>query len=268
MTINFTPSIGNNANQLTQLQKQQQNILEKLATGKQINSASDNAAGLAISTSMRADIRSLGQAMNNVDYGISMVQTVDSSYSQMNDITSRLQELSIQASNGTLTDEQRSYINQEAQQLVQEIDSIAENTSFNNQELLTGTEITIAAGDNTESNITVSIESSTSSDLGLDEIDLSTQAGAAAAMSEIENAAKTVSGNQAEIGAVQNRMAHRQDVLNSQLAAASQSESNIVDMDVAEQTSLLIQNQVQQQAAIALMAQANISTESTLQLLG
>lgn len=240
--------------------------LERLASALRINRAADDAAGLAIAERLRTVVRQLDQESSNFQSGISLAQTAEGGLSAQSDAVSRVRELAVQASNGTLTDDQRAAINEEAQQLIQQIDDTAQNTEFNGTGLLDGStpNVNLDAG----GNVQVDLQESTAASLGIAGVDLSTQAGASAALDALDDAAAAISTNRASLGAQQNRIssAIAQREIGAQNAA--EAESRIRDLDIARATIEQSRDQVLLQAGISAIAQGNLQRQTALRLLG
>jgi len=274
-------SIHNNTSSLSaqrllgRTSKSLQGNLTKLTSGLRINSAADDAAGLAVSSEMKVDMRSLNQAKRNANDAISVLQTAESAMGQQGDILTRMRELSVQANNATLNNSQRDALNQEFTQLQTEFDRIATNTSFNGTSLLDGT---IAAGSGLDiqigvestDTVTVEVEDTTAGTLGVDagSIDLSSTGNPAAAMTAIDTALETVNAERAKVGAMQNRMDVAIENLSSTYENTAAAHGRIVDVDVASEMASFTKNQVLMQAGSSMLAQANSQPQMALGLLG
>jgi flagellin len=251
--------------------------IEKLSSGMRINSAADDAAGLGISQSMKADIASLGQASSNANDGISLAQVAEGAMNSMQGIVSNMRELAVQSANQTLDSTDRGYIQTEYTQLSQEINRISATTSFSGQNLLDGSAssgLTFQVGINNTANdrISLSITKLTTSTLGSTSLhmasaSLSTATQAQAAIAVFDKAIQQLSTARAKIGATQNRL----QVTISNLATTNQNlsaaESQITDVDIASATSNMTQEQVLQQAGVSVLAQANSLPQAALKLL-
>ncbi len=251
----------------------QQNF-RRLSTGLRIVTAADDAAGLAISERMRAQVRSLGQAQRNANDGISLVQIADGAMNELNSILIRMRELSVQAANGTVSPSDRDTLNQEFQDLISEIDRIARSTEFNQTSILDGTTSTISfqVGSGTVASIdtiSVSLPSILSSDLSIAGLDISSSSSASptTAMTQIDSAINVVAAARGTMGAVQNRLTSTITNLGQQVENLSAAESRIRDVDVASETAQLTRNTILQQAAITILAQANTQPQVALSLL-
>ncbi|MCA8973600.1 MAG: flagellin FliC [Planctomycetes bacterium] len=244
----------------------------RLSTGLRISTASDDAAGLAISERFRAQIRSTNQAIRNAQDGISLTQTGEGSLNEVSAILIRMRELAIQSSNGTVSAADRTTLNQEFSDLINEIDRIAQSTTFNGVRLLdgTGSTITFQVGTGTTSGIDT-IQLTTSNTLaltlGLSSLDIGSTGQPTIAVGALDDAINSVSRIRGQFGAAQNRLTTTIANLQIQSENLSAAESRIRDVDVAVETSALTRNSILQQAAISILAQANTQPQAALQLL-
>jgi len=246
---------------------------QRLSSGFRINSASDDAAGLGVSESLKARIRSFTVAERNTNNAIGMTRTAEGGLSEVSGIVLRMRELAVQSANGDLTSTDRSYIDTEFQQMKDEIDRVANSTMFNGVDLLAGTaaSINFQVGIGTTSNDTISVGFGgvSVSNLGLDSISVggSTSTNATAAIDAVDAALTSVSTSRATFGAVQNRLAiavTNSPTIRTNLEAA---DSAIRDVDVAEETSVLARTQVLLQAGTSVLSQANQAPQLALSLL-
>ncbi|MDM8102371.1 MULTISPECIES: flagellin Hag [Oceanobacillus] len=268
MIINHNISAINAHRQLGVNQNGVQGSLEKLSSGLQINRAGDDAAGLAISEKMRGQIRGLEQASVNAQDGISLIQTAEGALNETHDILQRVRELAVKSSNDTNTDEDRAEIQKEVTALLDEVDRIAGQTEFNTQNLLGGElEVTFHIGANEGQSIQVAIDAMDAEALGISEINLSTQEGADAAITTIQSAIETVSGQRSALGAVQNRLEHTINNLGTSAENLTAAESRIRDVDMAKEMMEFTKNNILSQAAQSMLAQANQVPQGVLQLL-
>ncbi len=244
----------------------------RLSTGLRISTASDDAAGLAISERFRAQIRSTNQAIRNAQDGISLTQTGEGALNEVSSILIRMRELSIQAANGTVSAADRANLDQEFSDLINEIDRIAQSTTFNGVRLLdgTGSTITFQVGTGTTSGIdTIQLSTSDTlaSTLGLSSLDIGSGGNPSLAITSLDTAINAVSRVRGQFGAAQNRLTTTIANLQIQSENLSAAESRIRDVDVAVETSALTRNSILQQAAISILAQANTQPQAALQLL-
>jgi flagellin len=244
----------------------------RLSTGLRIATAADDAAGLAISERLRAQVRSLDQANRNANDGISMAQTAEGALGEVGDIMTRLRELAVQAGNGTLSSTDRDTLQAEFGSLVAEVDRIARSTDFNGIKLLDGsqTTVTFQVGSGTTAGvdtIDMQLGSAKAADLGIAALDVGSTGNPAAAITAIDAAIDSVSSLRGRLGAVQNRLDSTIRSVGVQVENLSAAESRIRDVDVAEETANLTRNQILQQACIALLSQANALPQAALRLL-
>jgi len=245
----------------------------RLATGLRIATAADDAAGLAISERLRAQVRSLNQAKRNAADGISLVQTGEGALSEVSNILLRLRELAVQSANGSVSDNDRNTIDEEFQTLVDEIDRIGLSTQFNGIKLLDGSSstVTFQVGSGTSIGIdtlSANLSAVLATGLGLDVLGLSSASSASSAISALDSAINSVSRSRGRFGAMQNRLQYTINNLAVQAENLSAAESRIRDVDIAYETAHLARNTIMQQAAIAILAQANSQPQLVLQLLG
>jgi len=261
--------------QVGRSQNRLQTNFTKLASGLRINQAADDAAGMGISESLRAEMRGLQQASRNVSDGMSMVQTAESSMGEIGNNLSRMRELAVQSANGTLNANDRAAIQAEFGALQTEVDRIANSAEFNGIQLSDGSAaapIDVQAGaGNVAANdrIAVNLQDGRAATLGVDaaSIDVTTQATAQTAIAAIDTAITTVSTSRAAYGAAQNSMISASHNLQSYTENLVEAESRIRDVDFAAETADKARNDILGKASIALLAQANISQSTALGLL-
>ena len=243
--------------------------MEKLSSGLRINRAADDAAGLAISEGMRAQIRGTAQASRNAQDGISLVQTAEGELSEASNILTRMRELAIQSANGTLSTTDRVTIGTEVTQLISELDRIANSGEFNGISLLDGnaTTTSIQVGINANETIDITLVDTTAATLGVGAIDVTSATGANAALTVIDTAVDTVNTARGNLGAVQNRLQSAVASIANARENLSAAESRIRDVDVAMETADLTRNSIMQQAAVSVLAQANVQPQIALKLL-
>lgn len=245
--------------------------IQQLSTGSRINSAADDAAGSAIASTMTAEIRGLTQAVRNANDGISMLQTAEGSMNQQSAILQRMRELAVQASTGTYSSAQRGYLQTEFSALTTQVGNIASQTTWNGINILDGTAGTsgafdIQVGSASGQTITVTIASVTASGLGVSG-DISTASGASTAITTINTALDTLNSARATIGAGMNQLTYAADNMTSAIQNYGVSRSQIADTDYATATSNMARAQIIQQAATAMLAQANNTPQYVLALL-
>jgi len=257
--------------------------IEKLSSGQRVNRAGDDASGLAVSEKLRSQIRGLSQAERNIENGISFIQTSEGYLQETQDILHRLRELAVQSSNGVYTQEDRMQIQVEVSQLVDEINRIASHAQFNGMNILTGAfardsvtqqVMQFQVGANMDQAEIVYIGTMTAQSLGLqgtqgttDTIAISSPEAANRAIGMVDAALKQVSKQRADLGAYQNRF----EMASKGVAIAAENlqaaESRIRDVDMASEMVEYVKNQILSQAGTAMLAQANTSTQSVMQLL-
>lgn len=257
-----------------------QNTMNALASGKRINSAKDDASGLAVSTKMKSMIKGLNQASRNIADGSSMLNVASGYLQETTDILQRIRELAVQSSNGIYSDEQRSMIQIEVSQLVSEIDRIASSATFNGLQLFTGKfatgneAITLHIGSQADQQISFNLEAATAEAFGLknvqgsgESLSISSPDEANMAIATVDEALLRVSKQQALIGANQNRMEVAKqgiDIASENMAAAN---SRIEDVDVATEMTNYTKNQILQQTSSALLAQSLDTNRSAISYL-
>jgi flagellin len=258
--------------------------MEQLSTGKKINSAGDNAAGLAISSRMTSQIRGLGAAISNANDAISMVSTAEGALDEITAMMQRMRELAVQSGTGTTSAADRTYMNSEYVALRSEIDRIADNTQWNGQNILDGSAgasvgkstVAFQVGANEKQTISTAFgnfNNTTGSLSGLASKRLSAATVASAilvastAMVELDTVISDVSAQRATFGAVSNRLTHAVDNLTNVKTNSEAARSRILDTDYSAATSELARTQIIQQAGTAMLAQANALPATVLALL-
>lgn len=242
--------------------------MDRLSSGKRINSAKDDAAGLAIATRMDAKVRGLSQAIRNSNDGISLAQTAEGAMQESSNILVRMRELAVQASNGTSTLSDRTALQAETTQLISQLGDIATRTDFNGTALLDGTaNINIQTGVNSGDTVNITIGDLQAAGLGVAAVDISTVAGAGAALTLVDTAINTVASSRATLGAVQNRLESNVNNLTSTVTNLAEAKSRIEDTDYSMETTKLASAQILAQASTAMLAQANQSQQGVMNLL-
>ena len=258
-----------------------QNSMAKLSSGERINKAGDDASGLAVSEKMRSQIRGLNQASRNIGDAVSFVQVAEGYLAETTDVLQRIRELSVQASNGVYSDEDRMQIQVEVSQLVAEVDRIASSAQFNGMNLLTGrfskdsdAVMQFQVGANADQNIRAYIGTMTSSALGLkgiqgedNQISISSPDEANVTIAILDEALKNVNKQRADLGAYQNRMEMAQKGINVAAENTQAAESRIRDADVATEMVEYTKQQVLTHASGAMLSQANSQSQNVLALL-
>jgi len=247
--------------------------MEQLSTGSRINSAKDDAAGLAISNTMTSQIRGLSMAVRNANDGISMLQTAEGSMNEQSNILQRMRELAVQASTATYSSTQRGYLKTEFSALSSQLDNIATQTTWNGIQILDGTggtsgsfDIQVGAVSGQTITVTIAKVTTAASGLGVSG-DISTASGASSVITNINSALETLNSARATIGAGINQLTYAADNLTNVITNYSNSRSQVMDTDYATATTQLAKSQIIQQAATAMLAQANQAPQSVLALL-
>ena len=243
--------------------------MEQLSTGTRVNSAKDDAAGLAIGQTMTAQIRGLNQAVRNANDGINLLQTAEGAMVEQTNMLQRMRELAVQSVNATNSDSQRAYLNTEFTELTSQISNIGTQTKWNTTTVLASATLTFQVGVSSDTTFTVAIEDTTTGSDGLNiaTLAISTNTGASSALATIDSALDKVNGQRAQLGATMNRLTYTSDNLSNVSANLAASRSTIMDTDYATASSQLSKNQIIQQAATAMLAQANQQPQSVLSLL-
>jgi len=278
MRINNNLMALNTHRQLSIVNNASAKSMEKLSSGYRINRAGDDAAGLSISEKMRAQIRGLNQASRNAQDGISMIQTAEGALNEVHSIIQRMRELAVQAANDTNVSVDRTAIGQEIKQLGIELERIMNNTEFNEQKLLDGTAgvdgtVNIQVGANKEQNMQFEFETdginltNIVNALKDQEDKVLTYNEATAFIETVDTNLKTVSSGRSLLGAYQNRLEHTIKNLDNAAENLTAAESRIRDVDMAKEIVELTKQNILQQAAQAMLAQANQAPQGVLQLL-
>ncbi len=243
----------------------------RLSSGLRITRAADDAAGLGVSENLRADIASTSVAMRNTNDGVSVVQVAEGALSEVHSILTRMRELAMESSSGTLGDDERAYLQTEFDAIRSEIDRLSEVTEFNGTALLntSGTiDVQVGIHSGTNNTISITLNSAGMSALGIDALNVSNAASAADALALIDTAISSTSSHRATLGAQQNRLLHTYRNLEVGLENMTAAESQIRDVDFASETAELTKNQILAQAGVSVLSQANFAPQMALTLLG
>ena len=283
MRINHNISSMAAMNSLFRSNRDMGKSLEKLSTGLRINRSSDDAAGLAISENLRAQVRGVGQAARNAMDGTSMLQIAEGAANEISAVLQRMRELAVQSANDTLTSTERSYTNREFSALRSEIDRIASVTNYNGVDLMSTTSGRFGvagAASNTSfwidagatagvDSITITIDTMTVGSLSsnLNTATLTTQANATSAITYIDTAINSVNSTRANIGAYVNRLEHAVNNLMVSQTNQAAAESLIRDVDFAQETAEFTKNQILVQSGTAMLAQSNMAPQNVLALI-
>ena len=305
--INTNVSALNAQSALTVNSRNMSAAMQQLSTGSKINSAKDDAAGLAITQNMTSQVRGLDQAVRNANDGISLLQTADGALVETSNMLQRMRELAVQSSNGTLSDVQRGYLNTEFTNLSTQIGKIATETVWNGKQILSSSSVagtsgdagsthgsvssvaadtsastseiasaaayttydtyTFQTGQSASQSISVTISAMTVAGLGATGLAVGTKAEASTAITSLDTSLAAVNSQRATIGAVTNRLTYAADNMTNISTNIAASRSQILDTDYAKATSQLAKTQIIQQAATAMLAQANQQPQSVLALL-
>lgn len=255
--------------------RESESNLAKLSSGSRITKAADDAAGLAISEKMKANIRSMKQADRNANDGISMVQTAEGGLNEVSSILTRMRELAIQTSSDTVGDVERGMTNMEYQNLKLELDRISQVTEFNGKKLLNGEggnfEFQVGANNDAFQD-RISFDAgqvnSRVDSLGVSELDVSTKNGSQESLAAVDSAIEKVSGHRAFLGAIQNRLVSTSNNLQVSVENMSAANSRIRDVDYADATATKAKNDILNSAGTSVLAQANMSGQNALKLIG
>lgn len=255
--------------------RESESNLAKLSSGSRITKAADDAAGLAISEKLKSNIRSLKQADRNANDGISMVQTAEGGLNEVSSILTRMRELAVQTASDTVGDVERGMTNMEYQNLKLELDRISQVTEFNGKKLLSGEgeqyEFQIGANNDAfqdrisydASQVNSRLES-----LGVDSLDVSSKTGSQESLQALDSAIEKVSGQRAFLGAIQNRLISTSNNLQTNVENLSAANSRIRDVDYADATATKAKNDILSAAGTSVLAQANMSGQNALKLIG
>jgi flagellin len=261
MSTNAARHLGQSYNALSK-------SVERLSSGLRINSAKDDAAGLAVRELMRADIAVTQQGVRNAQDGISMLQTMEGALAQVDDTLVRMQALAEQASTGSYSSAQTGIMQNEFDELRSEIDRIAGSTKFNGISMLDNEDtVSIQFGKESTDKIDIDGSNITASGLSITSLDISTASGAKSALTALDTAISTKDTARAALGYKMNRLEGTVNVMNIQSENLMTAESRVSDVDVAEEMAAMTRNQVLAQAGISMLTQANTMPQMALQLL-
>jgi len=270
MVVQHNLSAINTNRQMGVVTNALQKSTEKLSSGYKINRAADDAAGLSISEKMRSQIRGLNKASDNAQDGISLIQVAEGALNETHSILQRMNELATQAANDTNTSVDRQSIKDEIKQLNEELDRISSTTQFNKQDLLTGGfsgKLQVGALEGQTMDVKISLAVSAKG-LKVSAVEVSTNVKAGAAMQSIQDAIESVSKQRSKLGAIQNRLEHTINNLDTNAENTQAAESRIRDTDMADEMVQYSKNNILSQAGQSMLAQANQQTQGVLSLLG
>ena len=246
--------------------------MERLSTGKRINSAKDDAAGLAIATTMTAQVRGMSQGIRNANDGISLAQTAEGGLNEVTNMLQRVRELAVQSASGTYQQSDRDAMQAEVTALTSQIDSALTDTKFNGNALFSktsGTDVTfsIQTGANSGETVTLTSKGIDGTKIDASALDVTSSANAATTMGNVDDALASVNATRASLGAGQNRLESAINNLNDNITNLSEARSRIEDADYSAETTKLAKSQILSQASTAMLAQANQSQQNVLSLL-
>jgi flagellin len=247
--------------------------MERLSTGKRINSAKDDAAGLAISQSMTAQVRGMNQAIRNSNDGMSMAQTAEGGLEEISNMLQRIRELAVQSASGTYQNSDRTNLNAEVTQLKTQIGDILTNSEFNGVKLFDGSAgsggtVSIQTGADASQTVSLSLgAATTTTTLGINASAVDTTTNATAAITAADTALDSIATKRASLGAAQSRLQSVVNNLTTNAANLTEARSRIEDTDFSSETAALAKAQILSQASTAMLSQANQSQQSVLQLL-
>jgi len=270
ITINTNTSSVNAQRNLNATQMRLNGNLGRLSSGLRINTAADDAAGLAISEKFKAQIRSIGQAERNANDGVSLLQTAEGAMNEISGVLTRMRELAMQSANGTVGTEERGYLDDEAQALSDEIDRISNVTEFNGTKLLDGNfdeDLQVGIGATADDTINVAVGAADFNTLAGGAVDLTSASGAQSALGSIDDAISALSAQRAALGTTQNRLNVTVTNLSTARENISAANSRIRDVDVAAETAEMTRNNILMQAGVSVLAQANQMPQVALKLL-
>lgn len=259
---------------LKKVNAESENNLAKLSSGSRITKAADDAAGMAISEKLKAEIRSIRQADRNANDGVSMVQVAEGGLNETQNILTRLRELAIQSASDTVSDVERGFTDMEYQNLVKEMDRISKVTEFNGIKLLDGQggKLDFQIGTKGDENSVITYEAeqvdASIGSLNVDGLSVGSKDGAQSSLAVVDKAIEKVSGQRAFLGALQNRLVSTSNNLQVTQENLSAANSRIRDTDYAEETAKQAKNQIMQAAGTSVLAQANMNGQNALKLIG
>lgn len=277
MAINTNIASINATRNMTSTGRGLNNSIQRLSSGLKINSASDDAAGMAVSEGLNAQVRGFQQGMENANEAIALLQTAEGSYNSISDIMIRMRELAVQGASDTLTDKERAYLNTEFEDLTAEITRISDVAEYNGIQLLTGT--SGAAGDgamvfqvgtrNTVNDqIKITLKDQDSTALGIETLGVDNLANAQASIATIDTALDQLATDRATLGSKVNELTSSVDNLATTIENLSAANSQIKDADLAKESADFTKHQVLMQSGVAMLSQANGISQMALRLLG
>ena len=264
-------------NELKKASQSTEDSYQKLASGKRITKAADDAAGLGMAKKMEAEVRGYRMAQRNANQGISMIQVAEGGLNESSNILTRMRELSIQAASDTVGEKERGYLNLEYEQLVDEVDRISKTTTFSGRELLTGNSegdgkiefhVGAYAGDDNKISFDADEINATGESLGIRNTNINSKDSASDNLEVIDEAIDMVSGFRANFGAIQSRLQTTSRNLDTATVNTESARSRIEDVDIAAESAKLASANVSKNAGISALAQANNIPSAALRLIG
>jgi flagellin len=260
------------ANSASSASKMLGTAMERLSSGKRINSAKDDAAGLAIATSMTSQVRGMNQAVRNANDGIALAQTAEGGLNEVTNMLQRVRELAVQSKSGTYTADDRTNLQAEVTQLTSQIDDILTNSKFNNVTLFSktsGTDVTVTVQSGAKSSDTVAltVKGVDGTKLTTTALDVTDATKAGTTITNVDDALKSVNATRASLGAGQSRLESVVNTLTNNITNVADAKSRIEDTDYSVETAALAKAQILSQASTAMLSQANQSQQNVLSLL-
>ena len=265
--INTNISALRASNASTSADKMMGVAMERLSTGKRINGAKDDAAGLAISTKMTADIRAMQQGVRNANDGIALAQTAEGALSEVSNMMQRVRELAVQSKSGTYSADDRGYMNAEVAELQSQISDILTNTKFNDVAVFGTSDVTVSIATSATDTVTLTSKGITAANYSATALDVTDATKAASTITSVDAALKEVNATRASLGAGQNRLESAVNNLTTNSTNLADARSRIEDTDYSAETTALAKSQILSQASTAMLAQANQSQQNVLSLL-
>jgi flagellin len=277
MAINTNIASINSTRNMTTTGRNLNNSIQRLSSGLKINSASDDAAGIAVSEGLNAQVRGFQQGMENANEAIALLQTAEGSYNSISDIMIRMRELAVQGASDTLTDKERAYLNTEFEDLTNEITRISDVAEYNGIQLLTGTSGAAADGamvfqvgtrNTVNDQIKITLKDQDSTALGIEALGVDNLANAQASITTIDDAIDQLATDRATLGSKVNELTSSVDNLAVTIENLSAANSQIKDADLAKESADFTKHQVLMQSGVAMLSQANGISQMALRLLG
>jgi flagellin len=274
LTVSTNVASMSAARALDKTTQDQSKAYQELSSGQRVNSAADDAAGLAIGEQMRSQIRSMRQAERNAQDGVSLAQTAEGAMNEISNFTVRLRELAIEASTDTIGDHERKLINEEYKSILSEVDRIANSTTFNGMQLLNGegSSMDLHVGIHNQDSDKIQFNAGDfdvrATALGISGVSADSKSSAQNSIDKIDRALQRLSESRARVGAMQNRLQATTNNLSIGRENLTQARSRIIDTDVAQESAELVRTNILSSAGVAVLAQANQAPAQALKLIG